>query len=121
MLRFLYKNKRTSKSTTYMTDFPTLFLGAERKKFCFERSRSIFSALSGGLTFQEFMANRHTRTSASTLSRVHPLRVLHLGGLMKGKGNDQLPQICFLVSGSGVRMSSVFAGTQGKQSARPLY
>lgn len=59
MLRFLYKNKRTFKSTTYMTDFPTFFLGAERKKlFCFERSRSIFSALSGGLTFQEIMANK---------------------------------------------------------------
>lgn len=40
---------------------------------------------------------------------------------MKEKGNDQLPQICFLVSGSGVLMSSVFAGRQGKQSACPLY
>lgn len=40
---------------------------------------------------------------------------------MKEKGNDQLPQICFLVSGSGMLMSSVFAGRQGKQSACPLY
>lgn len=105
-----------------MTDFPTFFLGAEGKKlFCFERSRSIFSALSGGLTFQEIMANKHTRTSVSILCRVHPLQVLHLGGLMKGKGNDQLPQICFLVSGSGMLTSSVFAGRQGKQSACPLY
>lgn len=76
--------------------------------FCFEKSRLIFSVLSGGLTFREIMANKHTGARVATLCRVHPLQVLHLEGVMKGKGNDQLPQICFLVSGADLFGSLVF-------------
>jgi len=53
-LHFLYKNKTISKPTTYMIDFPAFLLEEKEKKlFCFERFRPIFSVLCGGLTFHD--------------------------------------------------------------------
>lgn len=105
-----------------MSSFLTFLIGGEVKKWlCFERPGSVFSVLSGRLTFQEIVGNEHTRTSTSNLCRAHPLQKLQIGGVMKEKESDQLPQICFLGSVPGMCLSLGFASRHGKQNMHSSY